>query len=123
VVDLQCILPGLTTVAKCFHTKLFSTHPKAKFPGMEHIEFSEEKALDIAREIVKKAVKNYPHRDNSKVNIPEETMDLIAGFTSENIFYYLGGRYRATYRPLNEAIISGRIIGVAGVVGCDNPKA
>jgi len=46
----------------------------------------------------------------------------VAGFTAENIFYYLGGRYRATYRPLNDAIISGRLRGVAGVVGCDNPK-
>ncbi|MDB4349345.1 anaerobic carbon-monoxide dehydrogenase catalytic subunit [Omnitrophica bacterium] len=122
VVDLQCIMPGLTKVASCFHTKLISTHPKAKFPGMEHIEFAEERALDIAKEIVKAAIQNYPNRDRSKVNIPKESMDLIAGFTAENIFYYLGGKYRATYRPLNDAIISGRIRGVAGIVGCDNPK-
>jgi carbon-monoxide dehydrogenase catalytic subunit len=122
VVDLQCVMPGLTTVASCFHTKLFSTHPKAKFPGMEHIEFSEERALEVAKEIVKRAIKNYKNRDKSKVNIPKETMDLVAGFTAENVFYYLGGKYRATYRPLNDAIISGRLRGVAGVVGCDNPK-
>lgn len=122
VVDLQCVMPGLTKVASCFHTKLISTHPKAKFPGMEHIEFSEEKAMEIAKEIVKKAILNYPNRDKGKVNIPKESMDLVAGFTSENIFYYLGGKYRATYRPLNDAIISGRIRGVVGVVGCDNPK-
>jgi len=122
VVDLQCIMPGLTKVASCFHTKLISTHPKAKFPGMEHIEFSEEKAMEIAKEIVKKAILNYPNRDKAKVNIPKESMDLVAGFTPENIFYYLGGKYRATYRPLNDAIISGRIRGVVGVVGCDNPK-
>lgn len=122
VVDLQCIMPGLTKVASCFHTKLISTHPKAKFPGMTHIEFSESKALEIAKEIVKTAIENYPKRDKSRVNIPKESMDLIAGFTAENIFYYLGGKYRASYRPLNDAIISGRIRGVAGIVGCDNPK-
>ena len=122
VVDLQCIMPGLTKVASCFHTKLISTHPKAKFPGMEHIEFEEERALEIAKEIVRKGVENFPKRDKKKVNIPKESMDLIAGFTAENIFYYLGGKYRATYRPLNDAIIAGRIRGVAGVVGCDNPK-
>lgn len=122
VVDLQCIMPGLTKVASCFHTKLISTHPKARFPGMEHLEFSEEKAFDVANEIVKKAILNYPNRDKSRVNIPKESMDLVAGFTTENIYYYLGGRYRATYRPLNDAIISGRIRGIAGVVGCDNPK-
>jgi len=122
VVDLQCIMPGLTSIASCFHTKLFSTHPKAKFPGMEHIEFSEEKALEIAIELVKRSIENYSNRDKEKVNIPKESMDLIAGFSAENIFYYLGGKYRATYRPLNDAIMSGRIRGVAGVVGCDNIK-
>jgi carbon-monoxide dehydrogenase catalytic subunit len=122
VVDLQCIMPGIEKVASCFHTKLISTHPKAKFPGMIHKEFSEEKALDIARDIVITAIENYANRDTSRVNIPKESMDLIAGFTTENIFYYLGGRYRSTYRPLNDAIIAGRIRGVAGVVGCDNPK-
>lgn len=122
VVDLQCIMPGLTKVADCFHTKLISTHPKAKFPGMEHIEFSEEKALEIAKKIVRRAVDNFPNRDKARVRIPKESMDLIAGFTAENIFHYLGGKYRASYRPLNDAIISGRIRGVAGIVGCDNPK-
>jgi carbon-monoxide dehydrogenase catalytic subunit len=34
----------------------------------------------------------------------------------------LGGRFRASYRPLNDAIIWGRIKGVAGVVGCNNPR-
>ncbi len=122
VVDQQCIMPGLTKVAACFHTKLISTMPKAKFPGMEHVEFEEEHALQIAKEIVKKAVLNFKSRDKARVNIPKETMDLIAGFTAENVYYYLGGKYRATYRPLNDAIISGRLRGVAGVVGCDNPK-
>jgi len=122
VVDLQCVLPALTKIASCFHTKLISTHPKAKFPGMRHIEFREEEALDIAKEIVKVAIDNYPNRDRSRVNIPKESMDLVAGFTAENVFSYLGGKYRATYRPLNDAIISGRLRGVAGIVGCDNPK-
>jgi carbon-monoxide dehydrogenase catalytic subunit len=34
----------------------------------------------------------------------------------------LGGRFRSTFRPLNDAIIDGRIRGVAGIVGCTNPK-
>ncbi|MCM8789913.1 MAG: carbon monoxide dehydrogenase, partial [Candidatus Omnitrophica bacterium] len=46
----------------------------------------------------------------------------VAGFTKEIVFQILGGRYRATYRPLNEAIISGRLRGLAGLVGCSNPK-
>jgi len=32
------------------------------------------------------------------------------------------GRIRSSYTPLNENIINGRIRGVAGVVGCTNPR-
>jgi len=46
----------------------------------------------------------------------------VAGFTKEIIFQILGGRNRATYKPLNDAIISGRLRGLAGVVGCNNAK-
>jgi anaerobic carbon-monoxide dehydrogenase catalytic subunit len=34
----------------------------------------------------------------------------------------LGGTFRASYSPLNDNIINGRIRGVAGVVGCTNPR-
>jgi len=34
----------------------------------------------------------------------------------------LGGTFRASYTPLNDNIINGRIRGVAGVVGCVNPR-
>ncbi len=34
----------------------------------------------------------------------------------------LGGTFRASYTPLNDNIINGRIRGVAGVVGCNNPR-
>jgi len=33
-----------------------------------------------------------------------------------------GGQYRGSYRPLNDAIISGRIRGVVGLAGCNNPR-
>jgi carbon-monoxide dehydrogenase catalytic subunit len=35
----------------------------------------------------------------------------------------LGGSYRASFRPLNDAIMSGRIRGVAAIVGCNNPRS
>jgi carbon-monoxide dehydrogenase catalytic subunit len=122
IVDVQCIMPSLGELAKSFHTKVISTDARAKFPWVEHIELDEEDALPIAKRIVRIAVENFANRDSAQQYIPNEKMDLVAGFTTENIFYNLGGRFRATYRPLNDAIISGRIRGVAGVVGCDSPK-
>ncbi|MFH1352397.1 MAG: anaerobic carbon-monoxide dehydrogenase catalytic subunit [bacterium] len=122
LVDVQCVMPELGNLCQCFHTKLISTSPKAKFPFATHIEFNEEKALDIAKEIVKIAIDNFQNRVKEKVNIPDITMDLVAGFTAESVFHFLGGKYRSTYRPLNDAIISGRLRGAAGIVGCNNPK-
>jgi len=121
MVDVQCIMPALKDIASCFHTQVISTSPKAKFPGVTHIEFKEEKAYEVAKSIIKMAVENFKNRKKDRVNIPKEEMDLVAGFSAEVIHHILGGRFRATYRPLNDAIISGRLRGVAGVVGCNNP--
>ena len=121
-VDVQCIFPSLGKIAKQFHTKLISTSRKAKFPYAEHIEFDEMRAMEIARQIVRIAIENYPNRDKSKVHLPEQSTPMIGGFSAENVFDMLGGRYRSSYRPLNDGVITGRLRGVAGVVGCNNPK-
>lgn len=118
VVDVQCIMPALTSVADCYHTKVISTSPKAKFPGATHIEFHEERAYDIAKEIVRTAVENYPNRNPRLVNIPDEKTECMVGFSVEAILKALGG----SLNPLLDAIKSGAIMGVAGVVGCNNPK-
>jgi carbon-monoxide dehydrogenase catalytic subunit len=121
VVDVQCIMPALADLVRHLHTLLVTTSPKAKIPGAEHLEFAEEHALEVAKEIVRMGIENFSRR-NGKIYIPKEAMDLIAGFTAESVFYFLGGRLRATYRPLNDAIIDGRLRGIAGIVGCNNPK-
>jgi len=122
MVDVQCIMPALSNVATAFHTKLVTTSPKNKAPGVTHVEFKEEEAYDIAKQIIKMAIENFPNRNGNDIQIPDENEDLIAGFAAENVYNFLGGTYRATYRPLNDAIIQGRIRGLAGVVGCNNPK-
>lgn len=122
VVDVQCIMPALGALAKCYHTKFISTSPKAKFPYAQHMEFNEERAYTIAKEIIRTAVENFKNRNKELVRIPQQKSDLVAGFTAEYVFSMLGGKYRSTYRPLNDAIISGRLSGAVGIVGCNNPK-
>jgi carbon-monoxide dehydrogenase catalytic subunit len=118
IVDVQCIMPALTDLAQCYHTEVISTSPKAKFPGATHVEFNEEQALDIAKAIVRRAVENYPNRKPEMVCIPDEKTECMVGFSVEAIVKALGG----TLDPLLDAITSGAIRGIAGVVGCNNPK-
>jgi carbon-monoxide dehydrogenase catalytic subunit len=120
IVDVQCIMPSLPTASSCYHTHLITTSPKGKMEGAKHYPFSTERAFHIASEIVRGAVLNFSNR--AEVDIPREKMDLVAGFSHEAITYMLGGSFRGSYAPLNDNIINGRIKGVAGVVGCCNPK-
>ncbi|MDI6792209.1 MAG: anaerobic carbon-monoxide dehydrogenase catalytic subunit [bacterium] len=120
VVDVQCVMQSLPSVAKCYHTEIITTAEKARMSGTSHFEFHPHHALEVSKDIVRRAIKNFPKRKS--VNIPKEEMDLVAGFSHETVNYMLGGSFRSSYRPLNDNIINGRIRGVAGVVGCNNPK-
>jgi len=122
VVDVQCLMPSLDSIADCFHTILVTTSPKGRMPGVRHIEFREDRATQTAVQILETAIENFPNRKTEKVFVPNETEQLVAGFTSESVYRFLGGTYRATYRPLNDAIIAGRLRGAAGVIGCSNPN-
>jgi carbon-monoxide dehydrogenase catalytic subunit len=120
VVDVQCIMQALPNLAKKFHTQVITTSPKVKISGATHIEFDEHHALEIAKEIVRRAIDNYPNR--GEVNIPDVSSDVVPGFSHEYINYMLGGSFRASFRPLNDAIMAGRLRGVAADVGCNNPR-
>jgi carbon-monoxide dehydrogenase catalytic subunit len=121
VVDVQCIMQALVELATHFHTKIITTSPKVRLQGATHIEFDEHHALTTAKQILKAAIDNYANR--GEIQIPDVKEDLIPGFSHEYINYMLGGSYRASFRPLNDAIMSGRIRGVAAIVGCNNPRS
>lgn len=120
-VDVQCIMPAIAELSKKFHTKVITTSEKAMIPGSVHVEYDEHRAKEVAREIVKIAIDNFPNRKTEGSHITEK-YPLIGGFSHEYIEYMQGGRWRASFRPLNDAIMAGRIRGVVGLAGCDNPR-
>ena len=73
------------------------------------------------RDVTRRAIDRFKKRQN--VRIPDRKMDVVAGFSHETIKHMLGGAFRASYRPLNDNIINGRIRGVGAVVGCDSCRA
>jgi len=123
VVDIQCIFQNLANVAKCFHTKLITTHPIARMEqeNVIHIEFDEHHALEDAEKIVRMAIDNFENR-GAEVMIPKQKSPIVAGFGVESVEYHLGGTFRGSYYTLNDNIINGRIRGIGGVVGCNNVR-
>jgi carbon-monoxide dehydrogenase catalytic subunit len=122
LVDVQCVMPSLSFVASCFHTKVMATSALAHTQGFETFDFSEEHATQQAQTLVRMAIDNFSNRKKDAVTIPDNKVDFIAGFSVRAIHEMLGGHFRSSLRPLNDAIIDGRIRGIAGVVGCNNPK-
>ncbi|HBD07114.1 MAG TPA: carbon-monoxide dehydrogenase catalytic subunit, partial [Syntrophobacteraceae bacterium] len=116
LVDYQCIMPALGSVAACYHTKMISTSDKAHFPGMEHREFHPDNAARLAEDLVKDAIENFGRR--GEVTIPVESVSATGGFSVESIVGALGG----TPTPLIQAIKAGKIRGAGGMVGCNNPR-
>ena len=120
-VDVQCIKQGLVKVADCYKTLLITTNPRCRIEGATHIEFHEHIPKDCTDEIVIQAIGRFKSRE-MPIEIPQIKNAGVHGFSHEYINYMLGGTFRASYTPLNDNIINGRIRGVAGVVGCTNPR-
>jgi carbon-monoxide dehydrogenase catalytic subunit len=120
-VDIQCIQQGLVKVAECYDTPLITTNTRCKIEGAMHIEFDEHDPKGCTDEIVIKAISRFKNR-NTPIEIPKIVNTGVHGFSHEYINYMLGGSFRGSYTPLNDNIINGRIRGVAGVVGCTNPR-
>jgi carbon-monoxide dehydrogenase catalytic subunit len=122
VVDVQCVMQSVAQVAKNFHTDIITTNYRAKMPDAVHIQFEEHDAMGSAKEILKHAIAKYKKRPKNAYIPVDKKLDVVVGFSHETINYMLGGRFRSSYRPLNDNIINGRIRGVGVIVGCDNYK-
>jgi carbon-monoxide dehydrogenase catalytic subunit len=118
VVDYQCIMPSLVQVAACYHTKFITTSEKARFTGAVHYEVKPHNAREQARAVVRLAIEGFEKRDQSRVEIPGEPVDIMTGFSNEAILAALGG----TLTPIIDAVKAGKVRGIVGVVGCNNPK-
>jgi anaerobic carbon-monoxide dehydrogenase catalytic subunit len=123
VVDVQCIMPSLSQVVKCYHTELITTMPNAKIPGTTHIPFSLENSDQAAQEIIRKGIQAFGERDQQKIQIPQNKTKVIAGFSVEGILNALSVvNAEDPLKPFIDHIKSGNIFGVVATVGCNNVK-
>jgi carbon-monoxide dehydrogenase catalytic subunit len=123
VVDYQCIMPSLPSVARKYHTEIITTMPIAKITGARHIEFTEQQAGEKAREILRVAIEAYKKRDPQRVNIPPIVNDAFAGISAEAIVKILAlVNPDDPLKPLIDNIVNGNILGVCLFAGCNDVK-
>lgn len=123
VVDYQCIMPSLATVAECMGTTLITTMDICKIPGATHLEFKEETAAENAREVIRIGIKNFQRRQGKKTSIPTKKETVAAGFSTEAIVGALAKLDGENpLKPLVDNIIAGNIRGVCLFAGCNNAK-
>jgi len=112
------LMPTLVEVASGFHTKIITTSQRGRLPGAIHIPYDIRRARDVAREILRLAIDNYPNR----TGMGERVTDRYPVMAGGNEWQSLRHAIDTPIRRLNAAITDGRIRGIVGIVGSDNPR-
>lgn len=123
VLDVQCIMPSLPRVAECFHTLIITTDKRNKIKGATHVDFTESRAVETAKSILRMAIAAFARRDKNRVNIPTLAQRSIVGFSTEAIVAALTAVDAVDpLKPMIDNIVNGNIQGVVLFGGCNNTK-
>ncbi|MBM4236465.1 MAG: anaerobic carbon-monoxide dehydrogenase catalytic subunit [Firmicutes bacterium] len=121
VVDVQCIMPGVKAASECYHTRIVTTMSHSKIPGSYHVDFSEEHAVEKAREVINLAIEAFKERSGKGVDIPDIKHKVTAGFSMEAMEEILGAiNPDEPIKVVTDAIDSGQLRGVVLFAGCNN---
>lgn len=120
--EFNCTLPGIEPIADEFEVKMICVDDVAKKSNADFINYSFEERENISDTVIDEALKSYTQRRKDvTLNIPKDHGydDVVTGVSEKSLKDFLGG----TWKPLVDLIASGKIKGVAGVVGCSNLTA
>lgn len=114
--DMNCSMPIDPKYAEKYKFKLIPVSQLVVFEGVtDRINYEPEKAYTQAAALLKMAIDNFKERRATVTAVPSLPMrEAIVGFSTESILDALGG----TLEPLLDAIKSGTLRGVAGLVSC-----
>ena len=114
--DMNCSMPVDPFYAEKYKFKLIPVSQLVAFEGVtDRIDYIPEKASEQAASLLQMAIDNFKERRATIVPITGLGMrEAIVGFSTESIAEALGG----SVLPLLNAIQSGVIRGVAGLVSC-----
>ncbi len=121
VVDVQCIMPGIKALSDCYHTRVVTTMSHSKIPGSYHVDFSEEHAVEKAKEVINLAIEAFKERQGKEVDIPDIKHKVTAGFSMEAMEDVLSAiNPDEPIKVVTDAIDSGQLRGVVLFAGCNN---
>lgn len=120
--EFNCTLPGIEEIAEKYNIKMICLDDVAKKANAELIKYNYEDKEKISFNIIISALESYlKRRCKTKINVPCDHGhdDVLTGLSEDSLREFLGG----TWKSLIDLIASGKIKGIAGVVGCSNLTA
>ncbi len=114
--DMNCSMPVDPAYAERYKFKLIPVSDLVAFEGVEErLNYEPEEAEQQAAQLLEMAIANFKERRSAVeplTGLPSG--EAVVGFSTESILEALGG----TLDPLLDAIKSGAIRGIAGLVSC-----
>ncbi|NPB00028.1 MAG: anaerobic carbon-monoxide dehydrogenase catalytic subunit [Crenarchaeota archaeon] len=112
VSEFNCTFPGLTEISRHTGTKLIAADDVAYIEGAELVQWSPEKARDVAKRIVELAIEAFKARSR-RIEKFGSVKKAVVGLSEDYIEKNLLDK-------LIQLIADGKIRGIAAVVGCSN---
>jgi carbon-monoxide dehydrogenase catalytic subunit len=114
--DMNCSMPVDPKYAEKYKFKLIPVSPLVVFEGVtDRIDYVPQEAEKQASALLDMAIANFKERRATVEPVTGLPItEAIVGFSSESILEALGG----TFAPLFDALKSGLIRGIAGLVSC-----
>ena len=110
VSEFNCTFPGLTAIAEKEKIRLMAIDDVAFIEGAELISWSPERAREVAREVIVRAIEAFKARKRAERfgSVKKAKIGFTERFIAENMDKIL------------EVVAEGKVRGIAAVVGCSN---
>lgn len=132
VSEFNCTIPGIEPICEKLDISMICLDDVAKKKDARLLSYSDEKKTEITGEIISAALCGFKNRKEKLCGICPKAGEKrvnpmaghghassITGLSEDTLVQALGG----SLQPLIDAIVSGKIKGIAAVVGCSNLRA
>ncbi len=120
--EFNCTLPGIEPICDELKIKQICLDDVAKKANADLMQFSFDKREEISNQVMDAILAAYKERRGQVTLrlLPDHgNKNTLTGVSEGSLYDFLG----KSWKPLLDLIVSGKIKGVAGVVGCSNLTA